>query len=183
MVDISEQSLVFHLYFQKKKLARTFKIFQAQKMFFEFANNAPNVVVEKVSFQEFHQMHQNWILHFKFVTFKCFIQKFWSVLMSSDSHQQKTIQYNFTKWVLYWLMNFKIMILKPTAFLWRRRSGVLGWVMFVLVMLKGNGQWSRFFVFFVFLMFVLVMLQRKWSLINIFCLLCVFDVCAGSMII
>ena len=59
MVDISEQSLVFHLYFQKKKLARTFKIFQAQKMFFEFANNAPNVVVEKVSFQEFHQMHQN----------------------------------------------------------------------------------------------------------------------------
>ena len=33
MVDISEQSLVFHLYFQKKKLARTFKIFQAQKMF------------------------------------------------------------------------------------------------------------------------------------------------------
>ena len=102
-VDISEQSLVFHLYFQKKKLARTFKIFQAQKMFFEFANNAPNVVVEKVSFQEFHQMHQNWILHFKFAIFKCFIQKFWNVLMSSDSHQQKTIQYNFTKWVLYCL--------------------------------------------------------------------------------
>ena len=70
---------------------------------FEFANNAPNVVVEKVSFQEFHQMHQNWILHFKFAIFKCFIQKFWSVLMSSDSHQQKTIQYNFTKWVLYCL--------------------------------------------------------------------------------
>ena len=58
MVDISEQSLV-SLLLSEEEACTYFQDISNRENVFEFANIAPNVVVEKVSFQEFHQMHQN----------------------------------------------------------------------------------------------------------------------------